>query len=171
MEKIYIGTVTASKGLAGTMVLSDCPPGINKVPEGISVYIGFSEKFAQKFTLKSLKRINKAIIIAMNEITNPETADNYKEQGVFIDKSEIKKQKQNRIDDELIGYKVYNYETKKLIGKIVDIWFLPTQEVWVVSDGEREIPIPAVDEFIKVIDEENRRMKVKLIEGLEQLNG
>lgn len=67
-------------------------------------------------------------MIAMKEIPTPELAEQYKEQGVFIEKVIIKKQKTNKIDDELIGYKAYDYTTNELLGEVTDVWFMPAGE-------------------------------------------
>ncbi len=171
MELTYIGTITASKGLNGAMLLSDTLKGIKTLPADIKIFIGYTEKFGQQFTLLSFKKIDKNALIHLKEITSPEQADTYKEQGVFIDKSDIKKNKSNRIDDELIGFKAYDFETGELIGEITDVWELPQNEVWVVSAEHKQYPIPAVDEFIKEYNDKKRTIKVKLIEGLENLNG
>jgi 16S rRNA processing protein RimM len=171
MELTLIGTITASKGLNGAMLLSDTVKGIKTLPSDIKIFIGYSEKFAQQFTLLSFKKIDKNALIHLKEIDSPELADKYREQGVFINKDDIKKNKINRIDDELIGFKAYDFETGKLIGEITDVWELPQNEVWVVSSEHKEYPIPAVDEFIKEYNDKKRLIKVKLIEGLENLNG
>lgn len=171
MELTYIGTITASKGLNGSMILSDTLKGIKVLPNDIKIYIGYSEKFVKTFTLNGFKKIDKNCMISLKEIKSPEEADTYKEQGVFIDKEDVKKHKANRIDDELIGFKAYNYESGDFLGEISDIWYLPHNEIWVISSEHKEYTIPAVEEFIKEYNDKGRTIKVKLIEGLENLNG
>ena len=170
MELIYIGTISSVKGLDGSVILSDIPKGIKKLPLGSGIYIGFSAKFAKKFTLTKWIKLTHHSMIAMKEIPTPELAEQYKEQGVFIEKVIIKKQKTNKIDDELIGYKAYDYTTNELLGEVTDVWFMPAGEVWVITGTSGEYTVPAIDEFIYNYDEKNRKFKVKLIEGMRNLN-
>lgn len=46
------------------------------------------------------------------------------------------------------------------------IWELPGQHVIVVRDGDREILIPAVKNFVASVDVPGRRMTVRAIEEL-----
>ncbi len=43
---------------------------------------------------------------------------------------------------------------------------MPAQNVYIVRDGETEHAIPAVPAFILDTDVENRRLTVRLIEGM-----
>lgn len=170
MELLYIGTISSVKGLDGSVILSDIPKGIKKVPLGVNIYIGFSEKFAKKYTLTKWIKLAHHSLIAMQEITTPESAEQFKEQGAFIEKDVLKKNAGNKIDNELIGFKAYDVETNELLGEVSDLWFMPAGEVWVITGKNCEYTVPAVEAFITKYDEKNRKFKVKLIEGMKNLN-
>lgn len=170
MELLYIGTISSVKGLDGSVILSDIPRGIKKIPLGSNVFIGFSEKFAKKFTLTKWIKLTNHSMIAMQEIPTPELAEQYKEQGVFIEKALLKKNAGNKIDNELIGFKAYDANTNELIGEVTDLWFMPAGEVWIITGKDGEYTVPAVDEFISKYDEKNRKFQVKLLEGMRNLN-
>lgn len=52
------------------------------------------------------------------------------------------------------------------IGRIKDIIFTGANDVYAVSNGEKDILIPAIKQCILNVDVENRKMTVKLLEGL-----
>ena len=54
----------------------------------------------------------------------------------------------------------------KVLGKIADVLTLPANNVYVVRGGEREIMIPAVDQFVKEVNVDEGYMTVTLIEGM-----
>ena len=54
----------------------------------------------------------------------------------------------------------------KVLGKIADVLTLPANNVYVVRGGEREIMIPAVDQFVKEVNVDEGYMTVALIEGM-----
>lgn len=64
---------------------------------------------------------------------------------------------------ELIGVSVYSGDS--YIGDIADVLDYPGNKVYVVK-GEHEYMIPAVKQFVEIIDIENNLMRVKLIEGM-----
>ena len=53
-----------------------------------------------------------------------------------------------------------------MLGKIADVLTLPANNVYVVRGGEREIMIPAVDQFVKEVNVDEGYMTVALIEGM-----
>jgi ribosomal 30S subunit maturation factor RimM len=170
MDLKYIGVISSVKGLDGSFIISDLPRGLKEVKLGVSVYIGFSEKFAKKYTLRKWKYLNSHAMIAADEIKSPEAAEKFKEQGVFVEKSALKQKAKFASEDELVGFKVFDYDTKKIIGIVSDVWLMPTQEVIIVSGKNCEYSIPAVDEFIMIFDPERRRILAKIIDGFKNLN-
>lgn len=170
MQLKYIGTISSVKGLDGSMILSDIDRGIKEIPAGTQLFVGFSETFNRPFSLRKFHKLGAYSMISFNEITNPEEAEKLKESGVFIDKDALKKNKDNRTEDELYGYKAYDAENGELIGTVSDVWYLPAGEVWTIKGENAEYTIPAVDEFISDFDDEIKSFKVKLIEGFKDLN-
>ncbi len=67
---------------------------------------------------------------------------------------------------DLIGLRVFDNRTGAEIGKITDVLQRPANDVYVVSNGDREYLIPAVAEFIGEVDLNSKTMKVNTIEGM-----
>jgi len=66
---------------------------------------------------------------------------------------------------DLLGMTVAD-ETGHELGYLDTIWDLPAHPVLVVKQGDREVLIPAVKEFIRSVDVAQGRMTVRTIEGL-----
>lgn len=66
---------------------------------------------------------------------------------------------------DLLGLDVVDADSGAKLGVLADVLTPSAQKVYVVR-GEREILIPAVDEFIAEINIEGGYMKVRLIEGM-----
>ncbi|MDD3125195.1 MAG: hypothetical protein PHV24_05160 [Candidatus Kapabacteria bacterium] len=169
MEKIQIGTISAVKGLDGSVILSDVPRNL-VIPEGgVAVYIGYSANFAKKFTLAKWVKLPNHAMLRLDEITSPEAALEYKEQGVFVEKSVLKKQKA-RFVGEFLGYEALDAATGKSIGKITDVWEFPASDIWIISGDGTDYTVPAVEEFISDLDDDSRTFRVKIIDGMRDLN-
>ena len=65
---------------------------------------------------------------------------------------------------DIIGAKVVTEDGCEL-GTLADVMEMPAQNIYLVK-GEREIMIPAVDEFILKTDVKNKLITVRLIEGM-----
>jgi 16S rRNA processing protein RimM len=70
---------------------------------------------------------------------------------------------------DLIGMEVVSLDEGR-IGVLSDIIQNSSQDLYeVLTNEDRKIYIPAVEEFIREIDCQNRKITVKLIEGLLEL--
>ena len=68
--------------------------------------------------------------------------------------------------DDLIGLRVEDTEGRPL-GVVTDLLSAGANELYEVRDPEGKLHyIPAVEEFVRVIDPEEGRIQVSLIEGL-----
>ena len=70
--------------------------------------------------------------------------------------------------DDLIGMSVLD-ENNNLIGRLVDVNQNSKQDLYVIDTGSKTFMLPAVEEFILDIDIENKKMSVKLIDGIVDL--
>lgn len=66
---------------------------------------------------------------------------------------------------DLIGFDVVT-EDGHFIGKIETIFPTGSNDVFVCTGGEREILLPAITDVVQKIDMEQRKMIVRLLEGL-----
>ena len=111
-------------------------------------------------------RVHKNCVIAFLEgVDDVNTAMLLKGKVVHVARSSVKLPKGQVFMADLVGLKVLDAETSNELGTLTDILTPSLQKVYVVT-GEREILIPAVDEFIKEINVEGGYIKVRLIEGM-----
>jgi 16S rRNA processing protein RimM len=73
--------------------------------------------------------------------------------------------------DDLVGLEVVSDDGAAL-GRLVDVWTLPANDVYVVRSADREVLLPAIEDVIVGVDLEKRMMTVHLLPGLiEGANG
>lgn len=74
-------------------------------------------------------------------------------------------------EDDLVGYEIHDNFTGSLVGIIKAIDTSTQNMLFIVETPQGEdVYIPAVDEFITEIDDDNRRIWMNLPEGLIDLN-
>lgn len=66
---------------------------------------------------------------------------------------------------ELVGYTVVS-DDGTFIGLVREVWDLPANEVLQVIDNDREVLVPLIDEVIKEIKFDDRRVVITAMEGL-----
>ena len=167
-----LGLIVNTKGINGNLVIVNCPKGIF-LRKGCKIYIGFSENFTTEYTLSEdfFSQINKSEL-SLNEIKTKEQAQTLKEQAFFVLKSDILSDNEDFIFfEEIIDCEVFDIEKNIVIGKIVDIWELPANNVWFVETEKGNLPLPVIDDVIKEIDLMNKRINIVLIDGLMDLIG
>lgn len=110
-------------------------------------------------------RVHKGCVIAKLEgIEDVESAMKLREQVVSIRRADAKLPKGRFFLADLIGLDVIDRENKRL-GTLKEVLSPSRQRVYVVQ-GDREILIPAVPEFILETNVEGGYIRVQLIEGM-----
>lgn len=165
-----LGLIVNTKGIDGSLVVVNCPKGIF-LRKNCKVHIGFSDNFTTEYTLSEdfFSQINKSEL-SLNEVKTKEQAQTLKEQAFFVLKSDILRDNEDFIfGDEIIDCEVFDIENNVVIGKVIDIWELPANDVWIVETEKGNLPLPVIEDVVKDIDLTNKRINVVIIEGLMDL--
>lgn len=110
-------------------------------------------------------RVHKTCVLAkLKGVDTPEAATLLRAQRVSIDRESVRLPQGTVFIADLIGCAVLDDDGNE-IGKIKDVLTMPSSDVYVIQ-GAHSYMIPAVREFVREIDVENRRVRVHLIEGM-----
>jgi len=66
---------------------------------------------------------------------------------------------------QLVGLRVYT-DTGEYLGRVSYIFSTGSNDVYVVRRGEKEYLVPAIKDVVRRIDLENKRMVLRVLEGL-----
>ena len=110
-------------------------------------------------------RVHKGSVIAkLDGVDTVEEAMLLRDKTVQICRADAKLRSGTFFLADIIGLKVVD-ETEQTLGTLKEVLSPSVQQVYVV-DGEREIMIPAVPEFILETNIEGGYIRVRLIEGM-----
>lgn len=166
----YIGSIVRPYEARGRALIGDIPQYARELPSGCSVSIGYSSAYARSYKVLSCIRVPKGFIVELEGITTPEAVQALKNMGVFADEKLVRSLGNVQFfDDELIGCAIFNHETGEQLGSLTDIWQMPASDIWVMNWRGAEIPIPAVEEYIKKVDVAARRIEIYVMPGLLEL--
>lgn len=157
MEKIKVGDIVNTHGIKGELKI--IRTGVEEFNRDISYFIDEKEV---KITNSRFHK--NAYIIKLKDYSNINDVLIFKGKSIFINKDDLIEYDDEFYHIDLIGLDVY--EKDEIIGKLVKVDSYEANDVFTVKADDRDILIPAVEEFILNIDLDNNRIDVKLIEGM-----
>ena len=125
--------------------------------------IGDSNLTLKEITLDKIKGVGKRRIFKFRGVDSLAEAESLKGKTLFIKVSEY--DKINLISRDLIGWDMIT-DLNKNIGKLIDVMWLPGNDVYIIKNGEKEYLIPIIDEIIKKLDYERKQIIIHTIDGL-----
>jgi 16S rRNA processing protein RimM len=123
-------------------------------------------------TIRRIRPHKDGMLLAFEEITNPEQAGRYRNQVVFISKAVLPDLPAGEYYfHELIGVTVSD-DAGKTMGTLTDILKTGANDVYVITGiNGREILLPAISDVVLDVDLTRKTMHVHLISGLVDEEG
>ena len=162
MELIEFGKITSTHGIKGEVKIYPYTDDIDNILKLKKLYI--SEK---PYVINSIKFHKNMLIVKLKKINTIEEAEVLKNSIVSreLDSYEVLEEDTYYIKD-LIGLEVF-LENGEEFGVLKDVFQTGANDVYVVETLEKkEVLLPAIKDVIKDIDISNKKMVVKLMEGL-----
>ena len=161
-----IGQVVNTVGLKGEIKVNPFTDEFDQFDKGKKITLEKS-KTKTEYEIENVRFHKNQVILKLKTIDNIDDAEKLRNSYIIVDRSSKKELEANTyyiID--LIGLNVY--EDDKLLGELVDVFPTGSNDVNVVkSEDGKQILLPAIKEVIKEVNIEEKRMNVKLMEGLK----
>ena len=144
--------------------------------EGNSIIVEIDGIYVPFFSTSVRPKGTTSYLIKLDGIDNEEEAKVFVNKTIYALKSQLApfyKIEENEIaeGDDFIGYEVFDFDTGELIGEINYIDDTTSNLLFVLQSPEGEtLFIPAAEEFIMEIDEEKHCMRMRLPDGLLDIN-
>lgn len=166
-EKIKIGKIVNAVGIAGEVKVYNYSDSVERFSELKYLYL---DERDEKITVKSVRYMKNTAILKLQGINDRNDAEALKNRAVYIDESQLRKlDSDTYYIRDLIGMQVRTADGEK-IGELSDVIKGAAQDLYEVRNDEgKKFLIPAVNEFVKDINLDERIIEVSLIEGLLDL--
>lgn len=166
MELFVIGKIVKTSGLKGCLKVVSYLESNDVLQQIEEVYLSQGQDERGPFRLKNIRSRGNNFLVEMEGIKDIETAGSFLGWHFLIPVDKLKKLP----DDEyywrdIEGLRVITEEGDNL-GRIETIFRTGSNDVFVVTGGEREILLPGIADVIRKIDIEQGVMVVKLLKGL-----
>ena len=165
----YLGKIAKKFSFKGEVLiyLDTDEPELYKNME--SVFVEFNKNLVPFFIENSSLHKNDFLRVQFEDVDSEEEADSILNCDVYLPLSMLPKLEGNKFYfHEVIGFEI---EDKRIgvFGKIVSINDTTAQPLFEVLNGEVEMLIPMVDQFLVKIDRENKKVVMDLPGGLVEM--
>jgi 16S rRNA processing protein RimM len=165
----YLGKIAKKFSFKGEVLIyldTDEPESYENME---SVFVEFNKNLVPFFIENSSLHKNDFLRVRFEEVNNEEDADAILNKEVYLPLSTLPKLSGNKFYfHEVIGFEI---EDKRVgvFGVIQSINDTTAQPLFEVLNGEVEILIPMIDQFLVKIDRQNKKVIMDLPEGLIEM--
>ena len=162
-QYLEVGKVTGAHGIMGEVRVqpwADSPEFLCRFP---TLYV---DKTHWPIQVERARVHKNMVIMKFHGVTDVPSALAMRNAILYIDRKDARLPEGSFFLADLMGLEVREADTGRVLGRVDDVLTLPANNVYVVRGGEREIMIPAVDQFILRTAPQEGFLEVRLIEGL-----
>ena len=164
MNKLFpIGEVTRASGLKGAVSVRPLSRYFEDYIHSHQLHIGLTEKSSSKHKLSKMVGSGKKSSFIFKGIKDRDSAKTIIGKKIFALVDEL--DSIHFLSSDLIGYGVFTDEGIH-VGRLGEILWLPANDAYVITDGDREFLIPIIPEIVKCIDYPQRAVLITPMEGL-----
>ena len=160
MNPVYIdiGEFIKPHGILGELLFNLHNPLSNVMDSECEFFIKENGAY-KKLEIEKIRLANKGYLIKLNGVDSIESAEKFKRTFVYINKTDIKLDKDEFLISDLIGLNCYN-EKKIIIGTVSEIYSGET-DVMEIKSNLSVYLIPMTAENIETIDIKSSKISVK----------
>ena len=165
MDYTIVGKIINSHGIKGEVKIYPMTGDVERFSDLKKIYIGDSKKEVHLRTVRYHKGFP---IIGFEEFEDINHILCFKDQLIYVDdKDRIILPEDHYFLYDLLDCEVFDTTNNK-IGHIIDVLQNVSNDVYVIKDeiSHKEYLVPAVKQFIKLVDVENKRIVIDPIEGM-----
>lgn len=165
-EYLEIGQIVNTSGLKGFLKVIPLTDDITRFEDLKTVYIQ-EKKDLVEFKIKEVKYSKNMVLLKLEGIDDIGEAEKFKNFYIKINRKDaVELEEDSYFIVDIIGCKVFTDENE-FLGKVIDVFQTGSNDVYTVKNNEdKEILLPAIEDVIKDIDIANKKIVVKLMDGL-----
>jgi 16S rRNA processing protein RimM len=165
MDSLEIGKIINTHGLKGEVKISAWTDS----PEDFENFSYALTKSGQKLNIEGIKYQKNNIIVKFREINSINEAEGYKNSVLYLPKEEMGHLPENvYYIADLLGCEIFEVSGRN-IGILQDVFSTGSNDVYDIKrQNAKNLLVPIIDGVVKSVDIENRKIVIKIPEGLEE---
>ena len=162
MDTIKLGKITAPQGIKGEVRVYPYTDELTRFSSIEAVLLD-----GQKRKIQKVRYMKNMAVLKLEGVDDRNAAESLRNKELLLAKEDLWEQPEDTyFIDDLLGSAVIS-EDGAQVGTLKQVISRPAQDLYEIekADGSTFL-LPAVKEFIRSVDPENKTVTVKLIEGL-----
>ena len=166
LPNLEIGQIVNTFGIKGMVKVKPFTDDIRRFDELKTVYVEKNGNQTE-YEIEEVKYHKDMVLIKFKGIDKVEQAEMLRNSYLTVSRESVEKLEEGRYYIvDLLGLEVYTDE-QILLGTLEDIFNTGSNDIYVVKDKQgKQILLPAIQDVIKQIDIENKKIIVHLLPGL-----
>ena len=166
LPNLEIGQIVNTFGIKGMVKIKPFTDDIRRFDELKTVYVE-KNSTQTEYEIEEVKYHKDMVLIKFKGIDKVEQAEMLRNSYLTVSRDSVEKLEEGRYYIvDLLGLEVYTDE-QILLGTLEDIFNTGSNDIYVVKDKQgKQILLPAIQDVIKQIDIENKKIIVHLLPGL-----
>lgn len=167
MEKYFeIGQIVNTNGLKGFVKVKPFTDDIKEFESFTNIYVQKNSELIE-FKIEAVRYIKNMVLLKLQGIDDINKAEELRNLYLKIDRDKMPKLPEDSYYIvDLLECEVETIEGE-LLGKVDDVFNTGSNDIYVVKNElGKQILLPAIGEVIKNVDIPNKKIIVKLMEGL-----
>ena len=162
----YLGKIVKKHSFKGEVVIKLDTDEPELYQEMESIFVELGNNLIPFFIEKSLLQKGNQLRVQFEDMYTEEEADSVLKADVYLPLNLLPKLTGDKFYfHEVIGFKAIDVNYG-LVGTIEGINDKTAQPLFEITNGDKEVFIPMIDEFIKKVDRENNIIEVETPKGL-----
>lgn len=126
----------------------------------------YLEMGAEKLSVNKITPHGNVVIAAFDGIFTIESAEKLRNKILYIKRDDTNLPEGRYFVSEIIGAKVFDNATGKLLGILKDVTQTGANDVWHVENGGKEYLVPAIPDVIADVDINSDTVKINVLKGI-----
>ena len=166
LPNLEIGQIVNTFGIKGMVKVKPFTDDIRRFDELKTVYVE-KNSTQTEYEIEEVKYHKDMVLIKFKGIDKVEQAEMLRNSYLTVSRDSVEKLEEGRYYIvDLLGLEVYTDE-QILLGTLEDIFNTGSNDIYAVKDTQgKQILLPAIQDVIKQIDIENKKIIVHLLPGL-----
>ncbi|MFB4162639.1 ribosome maturation factor RimM [Alteribacillus sp. JSM 102045] len=170
MEWFNVGKIVNTHGVRGEIkVLPITDFEEERFALGKELYLSHErQQDKEKVTVKNVRTHKQFVLLTFEEYSTLDEVERWKGGLIQVPEEDLLELEEGEFYyHEIIGCQVYS-EDGELLGEVREIISPGANDVWVVkpNKGKKDIMIPYIEDVVKSVDKDNKKIIVHVIEGL-----
>ena len=165
-KRLEVGQIVNTNGLKGFVKINPFTDNIKEFETFDSIYVQEKDNLVE-YKIEAVRYVKQMVLIKLKGIDNIDMAEALRNLYVKVKRDSLPKlQKNSYYIADVLECDVYTVDGD-VLGKMDDVFKTGSNDVYVVKSTEgKQILLPAIKDVIQNIDINNKKIIVKLMEGL-----